>query len=244
MSNVQAELTDLLKYWLVLANVWGMTPEAIVDSFHAKNRVVEQRWAQEMNQQTGKPIVCIDIDGVLCDYVSTWERFLDGNKILYHRDPLPYGSPDIALRLGLDIKRYPELKHRFREEGWKKDADVIDGAQDFLQAISAQYHIVIVSARPALEYQRIYADTIDWFHSNGLKYDSIVFETDKREWVLKNKDRIEWVVEDDPVQASRIAMSGVKVFLLDKEYNEDLEHPNIVRVYHLLDIYKNDAKKG
>ena len=238
-SNLHVELIDILKYWLVLANMWGLTPDKIVEVFNSKSEVVAQRWMQQLDLNLkDKPIICVDIDGVLCDYLDTWFRFLGANKIAFSDKRID--SLDLSRTLE-HPEDYPRLKALFRESGQKRGAVVIYGAAEFLKSLSDKYNIVIVSARPVKQYQRIYSDTIEWLSKNGLKYSALVFEEDKREWVINHADTVAFCVDDDPNQAMKLANVGIKVYLLSTPYNQGIEHPNITRVLQLVNILEKEG---
>lgn len=45
-------------------------------------------------------------------------------------------------------------------------------------------------------------------------------------------------IEDNPLNSVQLADDGVKVILLDTNYNKDVKHQNIVRVSNWIDIEK------
>lgn len=239
VSNVYEELIDVLKYWLVLAQIWDLDPEKIVEEYFRKSLVVRQKWDQEHSPSLSTDkIVCIDIDGVLCDYLTTWLEFVRNN----FPEKLAFG--DSGKITSLDLSRtlknpseYKDLKNLFRESGIKRNALVISGAKEFLIKLSKKYKIVLVSARPVQVYRRIYADTVEWLKENELIFDFLVFEEDKRSWALTHKSQIEFCVEDDPKQATHLTTYGLKVYLLDCPYNKDVGNmEKLTRIYSLGEI--------
>ena len=238
IANIQDEIIDIFKYCLIQMNIWGMNSDDVYEEFYRKSAVVEQKWKQILDiQLKDKHCVCVDIDGVLCDSHGTWIKFLCTEGILTQPDNIDYYSLDFSDYLP-DEKRgfYSSLKSRYRESGIKKEAILYPSAQDCLRQLSQKYQVVLVSARPIEKHRRIYADTIEWLKKNDLYYDAIMFESDKRKWVLDNLNKVAFCVEDDPSQAQRLANVGLKVFLLDKPYNQDLNHSNIQRIQNLGEI--------
>lgn len=229
IGNVHEELVDLLKYWLIVANIWNFGPAQIVEEYFKKTAVVEQRWKQEFDLNLGEHQCAVfDIDGVLCDYVGTWYKFLEKEGItpLVKRHELKTLDISITVEQG----HYVYLKDKYRGDGEKKNALVNDGAQQLLQSVKkAGYKIVVVSARPVKEYHRIFSDTIFWLKNNGLNYDAIFFEENKREWVLSHLKNVVFCVDDDPKQVERLSNSGLLVYMPITEYNKNVPLPQGVQ---------------
>jgi hypothetical protein len=49
-SYIEVEIIDVFKYCLVLAQIWGMTPECFVAQFHSKSSVVESLFKQKSEE--------------------------------------------------------------------------------------------------------------------------------------------------------------------------------------------------
>lgn len=43
-------------------------------------------------------------------------------------------------------------------------------------------------------------------------------------------------IEDNPINATELAKSGIKVLLIDTNYNKETQHENIMRIYNWIDI--------
>tara|TARA_Y100000310_G_scaffold341182_1_gene439515 strand:+ start:7412 stop:8338 length:927 start_codon:yes stop_codon:yes gene_type:complete len=242
-SNVKEEIIDIFKLWMVLANVWGLDPKELEELFYEKSDVVQQRWEQELVLDLGTDTCfCIDLDGVLCDYVKTWIFFLqnEGVETSYYIDD--YTSLDFSVYLE-DPTQYANLKRKYRETGWKRKAEIDPFAEYFMNKLAATgKKIAIVSARPEKEYRRIFSDTIQWLKKHNLPYDAVIFEHDKRNWVIENAPLVEFAVEDNPSNALSLARYGIKTYLVDKPYNREAEHENIIRVeslHSLVGVLKN-----
>ena len=240
LSNIYEELIDVFKYWLALAQVWDLDSDKIVEEYFRKSLVVRQKWDQEhnLNLFTNK-VICLDIDGILCDYTTTWLKFIENN---FPGELVIYTKEDVtSLDLSMTLKnpsKYKELKHLFRESGAKRQAIVNPGAKELLIRLSKNYKIVLVTARPVQIYKRIYADTIEWLKKNELYFDFLVFEEDKRNWVITHKDKVEFCLEDSPNQAKQLDAYGIKVYLLDCSYNKEVEETEtLTRINSLGAIY-------
>jgi uncharacterized HAD superfamily protein len=238
LSNVYDGIIDIFKYNLMLMNEWNMNGEEAINEFYRKSKVVEQRWVQHQDLiLEDNNCICVDIDGVLCNLSSTWLEFLEGvcsegidREVVDALDMSEFLLPDFK-------SAYSDLKRMFRESGIKANAIVHDGAGEFLRSLAGKYQIVLVSARPVYTYRRMYADTIEWLEKNDLLFDALVFEENKREWVLKHQNKVLFCIEDNPQQAESLANVGVKVCLVNHRYNQDVSpHRNIARIERLEEI--------
>jgi uncharacterized HAD superfamily protein/NTP pyrophosphatase (non-canonical NTP hydrolase) len=236
-SNIQEEIIDVLKYWLIMARLHGMTPDSILEEFNKKTDVIQHRWDEEfLLDLSDSKCIAVDLDGVLCDYVGTWFKFCDEKGIEYDQNRLNYKSLDLAAGLK-DPTAYPQWKHLFRNAGWKAKADVMPGAQQFLRHFKERgYKIALVSSRPYRQYRRIFPDTIEWLQKNELPYDALIFEENKREWVQKNAGAVLFMVEDDPDQALKMATFGINVYLMGTAYNKRAKHSKITRIVDLAEV--------
>lgn len=239
-SNVREEWIDIFKYWLCMGRLWGFTPEEFIAEFFRKSEVVSQRYYQE--NQLKYPdgmVVGIDIDGVLADYPRSFVDFI--NKQLGTDHPTEnITSYNIAESFGLTMEQVIELKHQYRETGEKRFIPVIDGAKEMLQSFAdAGFVIVLLTARPYKQYKRMFADTQEWLHRNGLIYHSIIWDEDKSVRLLNEfgREKVQFFVEDVTYNANRIADLGPTCFLIDKPYNrEDKLSNNVIRVSSPRDV--------
>ena len=57
--------------------------------------------------------------------------------------------------------------------------------------------------------------------------------------IIKYKARRDFLsyLEDNPSNAMQLANEGMKVLLIDTNYNKEIEHENIVRVNNWIDIH-------
>lgn len=100
-----------------------------------------------------KPVVAVDIDGVLADFVGGFSRWAEV-------------EPDITVRdLGLQIDRFQDLHDTFIAEDGYKDLAVYPGARAYVQAMEfLQYRVRLVTARP-IEAR---AQTLYWVRNLGI----------------------------------------------------------------------------
>lgn len=220
-EQVKNELTDMLKYWISLCQVWGVTPEEAVADYWRKSMVVRQRYSEEFCQNIEGEIALVDIDGVLADYhrgISQW--------IMKHYPEL---IPNVQVcldenrwidstSLEIDDQRWQELKHEFRTTRGKLEIPTVPFARDFLESCKeADLTIVLLTSRPIQEYPNIYTDTLEWLRNNHLPFDYLWWAVDKKEAILsKNiRTKIKFAIDDDPKYVLPYSRMGIPCFWLD-----------------------------
>lgn len=242
-SNMMEEWIDIFKYWLSIGLVWGWTPEQFVEEYMRKSRVVEQRYIQEHASITMLKIILVDIDGVLADYPASFKNFIRSKTDVWLNTSSYQIYDEYAKVLGRD--KLEKLKHEYRINGYKRYLPVLPYAKKFLDHFYKNgYSIILLTSRPYKKYKRMFADTIFWLKKNGLKYHSILWDEEKDYGVIKNYLNAAFMVEDNLNFAINVAKLGVKVYLLDKPYNQspppsNIEIPDrIIRVKSLNEVLR------
>lgn len=236
-GNIKEEIIDVFKYWMSLAQLWFDHPEEIIQEYIRKSSVVEQRYKQEfqLDLMKEKKVIGVDIDGVLADYPKCFQDFIlekTGVWIDLQGYDL-YG--EYAAVLGRGVAE--NLKKEFRESGQKRYIPVIPEAKDFLHRYHKKgYKIVLLTSRPYKEHKRIFADTIYWLNKNELVHDAIIWDEEKNYKAIQQFPNMEFMVEDNGKFALNIAELGYPVYLIDKSYNQQVEHDNIIRIKGLNEI--------
>ena len=237
-----------MKYWMCLCQLHGFTPEDIEEEYYRKSNVVVQRHKQEImdSLKAGEDkIVGVDIDGVLADYPRSFVDFI--NEELgtnYTMDMVD--SYDIYECLGIPTEVGVKLKDKYRQSGRKRFIPVCEGAKEMLQWMRDQgYKIMLLTARPYDKYKRIFADTMEWLEKNNLPYDSILFDEDKEERLLKEfgRDKIEFFIDDVVSNTNTISRLGVPCYLITRPYNVGKElAEGVIRIDELKGV-ENHVKK-
>ena len=248
-DNLKEELIDVFKYWLNISLIWDLSPEDFVNEFYRKSEVVEQRYHQEkqLDLVNDEKIIGVDIDGVLADYPKGFLNFIE---------------KETGIKLNIVLKKYflfdevgkiigtekvKELKHKFRSSGEKRNLEVINNAKEGLNYLKQQgYTIVLLSARPVKQYNRIFPDTIEWLQKNNLVYDAILWDEKKEERILKEFPKMNFMIEDVLENANKVAEENYKVFLINTSYNQGETNQNVVRINDWIDLIKKlkEEKNG
>lgn len=226
-SNVVEELVDIYKYWLSLLLLFRITPEELEKGFRVKSRVVFQRYRQEWEKPPpGEDVVAIDIDGVLADYPKSFCSFMAKempDSAFIDWDYLTLENLDLYEQYGeaIGVGRMLELKDKYRESGEKRNIPVIPGAQMFLRVLRVSgLYVILLTARPMARYKRMFGDTIVWLDKNGLEYDSLLADEHKNIRVYNQFPNLRFMVEDSLQAAKSVASLGVRVYLIDRTYNQ------------------------
>lgn len=206
-GNVIEELVDILKYLLTVAQLFGLERQAIVDAFEAKSAVVLDRYRSErhiLKDQTR--LLCVDLDDCVVD-LSSWDTSrLDGGDPRKHHELLE------------------SYKDEFHSSGQFRTLPAIEGARAGLQAArDANFTIVLVTARPAWQFKRIYADTLYWLARCEIPHDLLIFNKDKVEAVHRELAPA-WpiaFVEDHVRNAHSLAAARIHVLLFDRPHNKE-----------------------
>lgn len=241
-SNTLEELVDCLKYWMCLCQLHGFTPEDVEYGYYQKSSVVEQRHKQEIREsvlESGQPVAGIDIDGILADYPRSFVEFINEFKGTNYRveDVKDY---NIYASLGIPAEEGLHLKDQYRQTGQKRFIPVIPGAKEFLDSLrEAGYKVVLLTARPYQKYNRIFSDTMEWLARNELHYDTIIFDKDKEERLVKDfgAENIAFFVDDVSGNANAIAKLGIPCYLVSRPYNlESILSGGVTRVANLQEV--------
>ena len=154
--------------------------------------------------------------------------------------------------LGLDMDRAPDPTEWYFEKQWGitkeelgraamegVDAGVVltwgeplPGSRETLERVKALGHTVhIVTDRSAGSPGNAQAATVRWFHEYQLPYDSITFARDK---TVANVDMF---IDDRIENYDAMHMAGVRVFLLDRPWNQQKDEWPYRRRVHSLEEY-------
>ncbi|HDS08929.1 MAG TPA: hypothetical protein ENN73_01765 [Firmicutes bacterium] len=177
-----------------------------------------------------KPILGIDIDGVLAD---SDVKFREGMSRFFNREFRKEDVSEFNYEDAFDITR--EQMHAFWDYfsvngGWL-DIQPLEGALESLEILREKFQILIVTGRPPVLKDL----TLEWFSKFNIKYDGFFMTNfkDKFDYLLQNGYRPEWFIEDHLGFSVGLARNGVRVLLFDYPWNRNLNDAaseNIFRV--------------
>lgn len=80
------------------------------------------------------------------------------------------------------------------------------------------------------------SSTEEWLRKNSIIQNNIYFNCENKLGVCKWK-KIDVMIEDSPYNAMDLANNGIKVLLMDTDYNRNITHKNIFRCYNWDQVY-------
>lgn len=233
-DNLIEEMIDALKYWMAICTIWGIDANKVFSEFERKSIVVSQKFEQEKLLKIAKEskdtrVCAIDIDGVLYSWPEAYVDWVHNNK--YYPDLKISTFEELE-----DLNIKARLKQEYRLSGIKAIAKPNEYASELTQFLKDnKYTIILITSRPYWKYQRIYADTLQWLNTYNIKFDAIIWEEKKEEYLIKNFPDIQFVIEDDVSNANKLIRAGFKVFLKKTLYNKDVK-TKAMKFEHLQDL--------
>lgn len=182
--------------------------------------------------ERGRPIVGVDIDGVLGNQVhGVLQRIKERLGIDLDYEHVVHWD----LPLG-DTSFVPEIADAMNDPQYILDMPVHDGAPEMLAALRERYSVKVITVRPA----DAMALTEQWLAKNTLPYDELVPAVE----ALKSRHGADALVDDYPQNLAEFLeqTAGIGI-LVDQPWNQDvaalttwLDGSRLIRVSKLLDI--------
>lgn len=173
--------------------------------------------------------ICIDIDGT----ITSPYHFLSYLNELYNKniteEECNTNNWEHLYGIKIDI-----LLDEFHEKYMHsyKEANIVDNAKDIIINLKQSHNLYFVTARD----EKLTDITKSWLNENGLN-DIEVYLLGSDYKIEKAKElECHIFIEDNPSNALQLANEGMKVLLIDTNYNKEVEHENIVRVNNWTDI--------
>jgi uncharacterized HAD superfamily protein len=175
----------------------------------------------------GHLIIGLDIDGVIVDYVHHVLPLLSEicNRTVNYED---ITHRDITKCLSIDEKKAAYFWEQIFNTDLLLHSAPIKGALEGLSALR-RHEIWLITGRPATMRNL----TLSWLNKNSVKYDQIVFDSDKTAGNLSLERDCSVFVEDQLEVGVSLAEAGIFTLLLDQPWNQAASLPkNCRRVYH------------
>lgn len=221
-SHMHEEGIDVFKCVMTLLQIIGIdSPEQLIELYDQKSAVVRQRYREEWEQKLDGNCVVVDIDNVLCDYITGigkwiihyWPMYAEQARTLMER-----GAYFNAQTMQLSEETWQEIKHQFRVRGGKRYLPVFPEAKDFLDHLrSLNVRIVLLTSRPIDDYPNILTDTLIWLDRHELPFDFLWWGNDKAERLIKVPDlksKILYAVDDDRKFIEQFSKAGIPSYWL------------------------------
>lgn len=184
-----------------------------------------------------RPVVSVDIDGVLGNY---HKQFLSFSAIyLNQMANLPYwltydGSVPLADWMGIPKPLYRQVKLSYRQGGTKRWMEPFKDAPGFMMLLrDLDAEDWITTTRPYMRLDNIDPDTQEWLDRNYIKYDGLIYDEHKYERLVEivGADRIVAVLEDQEDQYDNAERLGLHPILRRTSFNRSIRKPRIAENY-------------
>ena len=168
----------------------------------------------------------VDIDGVIVDCVTAWLPLLSelcGRPVLYQ----DISSHKIGKLLNIDEEKEAYFWKQVMSTDLLRFAPPIKGAMAGLSNLD-NHDIWLITGRPT----SMRNFTLSWLKENNMKYDHIVFDSEKTAGKLLLERECEVFVEDLLEVASVTAEADIFTILLDQPWNQTSTLPkNCMRAH-------------
>lgn len=211
---------DILKYTFGLLIINGFNDEEIYNKFLEKSEVVEEKVRAQaainnIKRESYKKIAFVDIDGVMGNWTKKYLSFIN-NMYGTNYDNLYEAEHGFT-----DLQTKYITKKEFRISGLKRELELMDDAKLFLDKLKENnYYIVLVTARPYKQVNKLYYDTMVWLKNNNLQYDTVIFDEQKEKFIIdhfSNTRKYSFIIDDDIDNCNRVSKNGFTTYF---KYNE------------------------
>lgn len=175
--------------------------------------------------------ICIDIDGT----ITSPYHFIPYLNELYNKNvtEAECNTYDWEILYDVDMETMLNAFHTNCLHSYE-EAVVVDNAQNIIAKLNTKHNLYFVTARN----QKLTDITTKWLHKNGFeKIDVYLLGSDYK---IKKAKELEChiFIEDNPSNAVQLADEGMRVLLIDTNYNKEIDHQNITRVNDWIEIEK------
>lgn len=155
-----------------------------------------------------RPVVALDIDGVLGDYHGHFLRFAttyfgkDLEALLGMSVRKFDGSERFSTyccrELGITLADYRECKLAYRQGGMKRSMPINQDATWICSMVQREAELWITTTRPYLSLDGVIKDTLFWLELHDIQMDGLLFDADKYAILAEQVDpaRVVAVLDD------------------------------------------------
>ncbi|MFA4960680.1 MAG: DNA polymerase II large subunit [Candidatus Pacearchaeota archaeon] len=169
----------------------------------------------------------VDVDDVLCDTMRLFLKFIMGEKGI-NKNFDDVKSYNLKKNFGFELEESNMLYKKMLDEF---QIDLISGAADSVKKLHENHDIIFITSRQLIHKEKTESFLKTYFIDNPIVYFSSDYNSDQG----RNKEEIcrelgiGVIIEDNDEHSLRYAQNGICVLLLDKPWNKNIFHENIVR---------------
>ncbi|MAH49386.1 hypothetical protein CMI37_26415 [Candidatus Pacearchaeota archaeon] len=171
----------------------------------------------------------VDIDGVVARFL---EGFVNFYNDVYGGDlsEEDFEKFSVAHTLNVSSEESERLRKEFYDSDFFDSINLVGGAEESINGLSQNHELVFITARHPYHEEKTMKFFEKHFPDGNFR---ILFSGDysggKAKHQICEELGIKVLIEDGE-HSQNYAENGIKVILLDKPWNQDCEHENIVRV--------------
>lgn len=172
-------------------------------------------------------IIGLDIDGCINDMDYYLKELLKKDYNIKNFS----SSHNVLHSIGLESKKEQDLFWQDNSDYFNKYMPARKNANKIIDKLMEEHSIFILTAR---EYNCA-GVTIEWLKINNINYHDIYFSCGKKADACIWK-KVDYMIEDNPNNILELLKNGVKVIIMDHDYNSYIEHENAIRCKNWDDI--------
>jgi uncharacterized HAD superfamily protein len=181
----------------------------------------------------------VDIDEVVAEYLDALHIYAEKHHNLKLSKEI-YDTYNFSQIWNVSKERFIEIFEAWKQSSEFDAIQVTDGAQEALNALAKQHEITFITSRndsyahkTESWLKKHFEFPIHLLHSkNARKIDP----AKKQKAELCKEHNIAILIEDQAVFSMECAQVGIKVLLIDKPWNKQVQHQHITRVKNWKEI--------
>ncbi|MEK6900611.1 MAG: hypothetical protein AABX05_05795 [Nanoarchaeota archaeon] len=187
----------------------------------------------------------IDIDEVLAKQLEKLVQFyhLKTGKLIPVENFHTYYWPDVW---GVTLEEGLRIDQEFKQSEYFDSIEPLENATEAVNHLKKGNQLFIITARPIFFKEKTEKWLKKYLHGIPFKLihsgDFHITNKTKNKGEICEELSIDIMIEDQDKYALQCAEKGIKVILLNKPWNKQAEHHNIIRVNNWIEILKEIDK--
>lgn len=185
-------------------------------------------------------IILTDVDGVLLEWEGHFRKWMKLNG--YYEDSSQTNQYDMNVRYGIHEDLKKELIREFNKSAWMGTQEPMPNSQTWVKLLHAEgwTFIPITSQTTDIPAQELRKRRLKELFGQTMFDNFMILDTgeDKDAALAEFHGTGLWWIEDKVANAVAGLDYGLKPLLYNHKYNQEFNHPNIIRVNNWQHIYK------